>query len=142
MDEAVSRSGIFVEATKAKNPSCINDGVYFFDKLNLKMNLGQDLFDNDRKIVRVAYTAHFMDKKIMRCDIGSYVNGKRVPIDNNLTCRAPEFVIVEAPILQTQLNLDGTVSDVELKVIRNQIGITSITVSIEDVREPYTGSLE
>ena len=37
---------------------------------------------------------------------------------------------------------DDAISEVELKVIRNKIGIKSITATVEDMLEPYTGSLE
>ena len=37
---------------------------------------------------------------------------------------------------------DDAISEVELKVIRNKIGIKSVTATIEDTPEPYTGSLE
>ena len=52
---------------------------------------------------------------------------------------------VDIPIRQDQLNLaagDDAISEVELKVIRNKIGIKSITATVEDMLEPYTGSLE
>ena len=52
---------------------------------------------------------------------------------------------VDVPIRQDQLNLEAgndAISEVELKVIRNKIGIRSIRATVEDMPEPYEGSLE
>ena len=53
---------------------------------------------------------------------------------------------VDVPIRQDQLNLgaggDDAISEVDLKVIRNKIGIKSITATVEEMLDPYTGSLE
>ena len=63
-------------------------------------------------------------------------------------CQTPQFTTVEVPILQNQLALNENVeedkiSEIELKCIRNKIGIKGITVTIEEQRaEPFIGSID
>ena len=112
----------------------------------LRIGTNQDV----RKIIRIRYETAFLGDKMTRLDIGSYVGGNRVSINNSLMCQPPDFVDVEVPIQQDQLcvkeaplaNGADMISDVELKAVRSKIGIKGISVVVEAVREPYEGSLE
>ena len=71
------------------------------------------------------------------------VSSSKVSINNKLMCQPPEFVSVDIPLLKDQVNgSEGDITDVELKVMRNRIGISGVTVSIEKMRDPFGGSLE
>ena len=58
------------------------------------------LAENRRKILRIRYETAFLGDKMTRLDIGSYVGGNRVSINNSLMCQPPDFVDVEVPIRQ------------------------------------------
>ena len=99
--------------------------------------------------MRVHYETCFIGSTKIRCEVNSKADkdGQQTSIIKGLMCQPPEFTTVEVPIRQDQLNLNeggstDKVSEIELKVLRNKIGIKSITVSIENQREPYEGSLE
>ena len=50
---------IFVEASPACENSRIEDGVYEYSQLNLKLKLIQAMFRDDKKILRVSYDTAF-----------------------------------------------------------------------------------
>ena len=108
------------------------------------MQLNEEMFRTERHFLRVKFETCFLDNKMMRVDVGSHVKGKgRVSINNKLMCQPPEFVSVDIPLLKDQVNgSEGDITDVELKVMRNRIGVSGVTVSIEKMRDPFEGSLE
>ena len=93
--------------------------------------------------MRVCYKTAFLGEIALRCGVGSHVEGQRVSINSNLMCQPPNFVDIDVPISQDQLNgNEGEISDVELKVVRSKIGVKSISVTIEPQRDAYEGPLE
>ena len=101
-------------------------------------------FGGARRILRIYFETQFIGESIFRCEVSSKVDGRSISVIKGLMCHPPRFVTVDVPIRQDQLNLrqPGSESEIELKVLRNKIGIKSITASVEEQREPYAGSLE
>ena len=62
------------------------------------MRLNQDMFGGGRRIMRVRYETAFLGEKMIRCDVGSQVDGQRVTINSNLMCQPPKFVDIDVPI--------------------------------------------
>ena len=48
--------------------------------------------------MRVRYETAFLGEKMIRCDVGSHVDGQRIPINSNLMCQPPKFVDIDVPI--------------------------------------------
>ena len=127
---------LFVSATPANKRANVIDGVYFFPELSLKVKLHKGLFEGPRQLLRVQYETCLLTEKAIRCEISSFVNRKCISINNTLMCQAPDFLECDVPFLQSQLNLNedasgDLVSTIELKVVRNKIGIKSVSLYLE-----------
>ena len=86
VDQNNTKPGVFFEASPASDPDRVLNGTYYFSQLNLKMRLNREMFVDHRKILRVRYETAFIGDKMTRCDIGSYVGGNRISINNSLMC--------------------------------------------------------
>ena len=138
---------MFVEATEPTNQRNVFGDFYFFADLNVKLKLHKSMFTNPRQILRVRFETALISDKTIRIDINSYIGqNKKINIHNAMMCKPPDQLEVDLPILQEQLNLNfdaqgEILTRIELRAVRSQMGIKSVTFSIEQQREPFTGSL-
>ena len=98
VDSSASKDGVFVEASSASEADRILNGTYYFSLLSLKMRLNRDMFGGGRRVMRVRYDTAFLGDKIVRCDVGSHVEGQRIPVNSSLMCQPPNFVDIDVPI--------------------------------------------
>ena len=100
-------------------------------------------------MLRVAYETTFTKEQIVRIECRSTHAGEKVLINKNIFCQPPQFTDISVGFLPNKhltlcedLSEDSEQTEIELKIIKNRIGIKAVTVTIEDLHSPYEGVLE
>lgn len=136
MQESPGYEGILVGAPPLRFARDLVEGAYFDEEFTLSLRLFQSMFSDPRQVLRVSFETSFQQDSAMHLDIGSYVGEDRYDITGDIVGKRNSPSEIEVPIRQECLMLNESyegeeISRIELRALKNWIGVKSITVSID-----------